>query len=222
MSTDLAASPVFTSNYLKIAPQGWSEIEAMLPLAEGIPLQQSWIAEPEPEFRPARARIAWTDQALLVHADLVDEHPFNPMNKFNEPAFSVGDVLEVFIHPVGTEQYVEIHTTPEGALLQLGFPLNWRALAARGEFNSDIYKLGIPTPVSEVLVRHTTDGWEAFLAIPFELIGAKPEIGGVEWTLSICRYDYARGDKHPIISSTSVMPVSDFHLTEYWSPLRFT
>ena len=47
------------------------------------------------------ARFAWNGRDLLVEAIMPDADIFNPATAFNQEAYLVGDVFEVFIKPVG-------------------------------------------------------------------------------------------------------------------------
>lgn len=201
-------------------PRNWPAVEAAFAAIPTLPLRQAWREPRQPEFRPARAALAHSPDALCAFITLEDDDVFNPVTGFNQPAFLQGDVVELFILPQGMERYCEIHATPQGALLQLRLPTGWRQMSPP-PFQGNAWDQTIATPVSEVLARTDPGGWSAFLAIPFELLGAFPQAGAT-WRAAVCRYDYTQGRPEPILSSTATFLRLDFHQTESWNRLVFT
>ena len=215
-----AGIPSFRAPRWEKVPEDWAAIDTAFAGDPGVPLRQAWSGIAEPRFRGGVARMARTDAALLVEAELEDADVFNPVAAFNEPAFLQGDVVEIFLLPEGTDRYIELHSTPDGCLLQLRWTVGWRERRAPGLSPLDFRDSLIASPVAKVLTRRTSGGWSAFLEIPFALAKALPS-GPAVWRAAVCRYDYTRGEEKPVLSSTAAFPKVDFHLPDYWNPLVF-
>lgn len=213
-----AFSTVFQCPLLGREPGEWPSIEVAFASVAGIPLLQGWRGQPEEGFRRGWAKMARTEEALLVLAELEDDDVFNPVSALNEPAFLRGDVVELFVLPAGTDRYVELHSTPDGALLQLRWTVGWRDGAVPGTV-PDLAQNLIASPVAKALTRRTPRGWSAFLAIPFALIGFRP--GDAPWHGAVCRYDYTRGAAAPVLSATAPFRRVDFHHAALWNRVVF-
>lgn len=208
MSPTPAATPC---PLLGSPPRGWSAIDAAFRgLPELPPLSQAWRSGLEPGFRPASARFAYREGCLCVKAELQDDDVFNPITRFNEPAYLKGDVVEVFIRAPGNAHYCEIHSTPGAAVFQARF------LVAQPKTSLAL----VAAPAARALTRKTANGWSAYLEIPFELPGAVPKPGET-WTMAVCRYDYTRGQAGPVLSSTAALTEINFHQLEQWNTVVF-
>ena len=209
----------FACPFLSQTPPDWDALAAAFAGQPGLPLRQAWRAEPEPGLRAGIAKAAYTAEALLVYAEMKDDDVFNPVAGFNEPAFLKGDVVEIFVLTEGAERYAEIHSTPEGSVMQLRFAPGWRAEQPPGA-PVDFQSRFIVSPVTQVRTRKTAAGWSALLEIPFALLEARPR-PGAPWRMAVCRYDYTRGQERPVLSSTAALPRIDFHLPDFWNPVVF-
>jgi len=67
----------------------WASAAEAFKKSTPVYLGQHWLPQPEAGFLPARVRTAWTDNALLVLAELDDAGIFNPSREFNAPAFPI-------------------------------------------------------------------------------------------------------------------------------------
>ncbi|MDD5350439.1 MAG: hypothetical protein PHQ12_09535 [Chthoniobacteraceae bacterium] len=219
-----AAAPenaAFVCPRLERTPEDWPAMDAAFAGIPGVPLRQAWLEGAEPRFRPAVAKMARTAEAMLAMVELEDVDVFNPVSEFNAPAFLRGDVVEIFVLPAGTSRYVELHATPEAALLQLRWTVGWRRRSRPGA-PLDLRESLITSPVARALTRRTSGGWSAFLAVPFALMEAAPQAFEEGWRASVCRYDYTRGEEKPVLSSTSAFARVDFHQADCWNRLVFT
>src|SRR5262249_17228259 len=82
-------------------------------------MQQGWLPQLEPDFLPATVRVRWSADAMLVEAELSDVDMFNPAKNFNDVAYNLGDVFEMFVRPEWQSAYYEVHVTPSNQVLQL-------------------------------------------------------------------------------------------------------
>lgn len=188
---------------------------------EPVHMKQGWLAEPSPDFRPCAVRCGWTEDQLIVSADLADEDVFNPVTKFNEHFYSFGDVFEIFIRSPDREEYVELHVNPNNTQFQLRIPSMKAFYAARGQAGlSEAWF--IQEKSFESTVELTPSGWRVHAQIPFSLIkGQEPIQPGEEWLVSFCRYDYTRGQEKPVLSSTSPYSKADYHNQDEWLRMKF-
>ena len=190
------------------------------------PMQQAWRAEPESDLQPSRVRVGWSRTALLVEAELHDCDIFNPVTEFNQAAFTLGDVFEIFLRPEWQAPYFEFHVTPGNQLLQLRFADDQqiRKAPATGTLDERLaaHKIWNARITSTVRVDAGARRWFVSAAIPFAMV---VETGvmqpGARWLCSFCRYDYTRGRAEPVLSSTSAHRECSFHRQHEWRPVVF-
>jgi hypothetical protein len=189
-------------------------------------LRQAWRTEPETDLQPGLVRVGWTRDAMAVEAELTDLDIFNPVSEFNQVAYTLGDVFEVFLRPEGQDAYFEIHVTPQNQVLQLRFP---DAAAVRKPKPGDTqderlapYKVWQPRITSQTRVDAPARKWFVTAAIPFAMVVESREMKtGRRWFCSFCRYDYTRGRAKPVLSSTSPHAECNFHRQQEWLPIEF-
>ena len=189
-------------------------------------MRQAWRSEPEVDFLPARVCVGWSQDAMLVEAELPDHDIFNPITEFNQAAFNAGDVFEIFLRPEAQEPYFEFHITPSNQLLQLRFAnaQQIKQLPATGTLDERLAanKIWKSRITSAVRVDAGAQRWFVSAVIPFAMVvetgTMKP---GARWLCSFCRYDHTRGRTAPVLSSTSPHAVCNFHRQQEWQPVVF-
>ncbi len=202
-------------------PSDWSSVAAAFAAGAVCEMQQAWLPAPQAEFRPAGVRIGHDADALWVYAHLRDDDPFNPENVFNAPAYTRGDVFEMFLRPVAQSAYFELHVTPENNVFQLRIPS--AEVFATLKLNPALSSTWLlPAPIFDHWTRvdRAACWWEALARVPFAAIaesGGAP--AGTSWLFSFSRYDYTRGVKTPVLGSTSPHSVCKFHRQEEWGSL---
>ncbi|MCS6243638.1 MAG: hypothetical protein H2172_07280 [Opitutus sp.] len=135
-------------------------------------------------------RFAWYGRDLLVQAILPDQDIFNPATAFNEEAYLVGDVFEVFIKPVGQEAYYEFHVTPGNQQYQVRFPQD-KAGVREGEVHAFTF-MDLPI-ASGVAINRKNKQWTVCAQIPLGPLSEHEAVRvGSEWLVSFSRYDYTR------------------------------
>ena len=189
-------------------------------------MRQAWLPVPEPDFLPARVRIGWQPDALVVAAELPDRDIFNPITEFNQAAFLAGDAFEMFLRPEWQAAYYEFHVTPGNQLLQLRFAsaAAFQSCPNTGALDDRLaaYKILEPRISTQTQVDAAAKKWTVQAVIPFALVvetGAMQP--GARWLCSFCRYDYTRGQTAPVLSSTSPHVVCSFHRQHEWQPVEF-
>jgi hypothetical protein len=225
MTTDTVQPYDIQCRFLAITPV--REVEALKTTFSGssaLPFRQTWNAQPCPAFRPACVWTGWNASAVMVFAELHDDHIFNPATGHNARAFEQGDVFEMFFHPAGQDAYYEIHIGPSGQLMQLRFP---HAGAAR---DPDLTANGIPpawfieTPIVdfETWVDPSQKRWHVYAEIPLNTIQeSTPVTEGDQWKFSFSRYDYSPSSPQPAYSSTSPHRELDYHRIHEYGTLTF-
>ena len=189
-------------------------------------MQQAWLPQPDYDWQPATVRVGWNCEAMLIEAELTDHDIFNPVTEFNQAAFKDGDVFEMFLRPEGQTAYFEFHVTPSNQLLQLRFANDREVyqLPAGDTLDErlDANKLWKARITSSVRVDAATRRWIVNATIPFSLVvESEPMQPGARWLCSFCRYDYTRGRRAPVLSSTSPHARCDFHRQQEWQPVEF-
>lgn len=133
----------------------------------------------------------------------------------------LGDTFEIFLRPKGGEAYFEFHIAPNNLRLQMRFP-NAEAAArvARSQSLNEVIVEGEGF-LSKTWVKPEIHRWFALAQIPRRLIDPNDGLSASQWAFSFCRYDYTRGQKAPVISSTSAHTRPNFHRQDEWGILQF-
>jgi hypothetical protein len=185
--------------------------------ATSVSLRQAWLDEEESAFSPAVVRTGWRDNVLLVFAELTDVDIFNDATELNQRTWELGDVFEVFLRPAGTESYVEFHITPNNQRLQLHFPDASSAERARKVEELVDFLVAGEAFNSLTWIEREMCRWYVYAEIPaLAICGSDESMKDRQWRFSFGRYDYTRGVKAPVISSTSPFSAPDFHRQHEW------
>jgi hypothetical protein len=166
------------------------------------------------------ARFAWNGRDLLIEAVLPDADIFNPATAFNEEAYLVGDVLEVFIKPVCQAPYYEFHFTPGNLQFQVRFAQDKAGVRA-GEVHAFTF-MDLPI-TSVVAIDRNSNQWSVSAQIPLgPLSEHEVVLDGSEWLVSFSRYDYTRTSTGLMIENYSTSPHRElsFHRQQEWSRIR--
>jgi hypothetical protein len=181
-------------------------------------LRQNW--NPASVLLGGAVRFAWNGKSLLLHATLPDRDIFNPVTRFNQPAFLAGDVFEIFLRPLNQAAYYELHISPTNHRYQARFPKN-RAEARTGE-TVEPTTVNIPLH-SEVRIDNVAARWEVLAEIPLApLCESAPLSASSEWLVSFARYDYTRTDNGMTAELFSTSPHAElsFHRQHEWSSVH--
>lgn len=196
----------------------WEVIHNVFAQAPAVTFGQPWRSEPQPRFLPGQVRIGFDDKKLWVYAEMEDVDIFNPSRVLNEFAYEWGDVFEVFLRPLSGEPYIEFHVTPENQKLPLWFP------RAKQGYHDPGWKwryLEQSAFSSQTQLLPEENRWRVLVEIPFTTLGLGAPVIGEEWLFSFGRYDYTRGLRRPVISSTSPHRYPDFHRQHEWKRFVF-
>jgi len=207
----------------------WKAADAPFKTAEFADFQQGWTDRPSPDFRPAKAAAAWTDNALIVYAELCDDDIFNDTGEgeFNKIAIDSGDVFEIFLGPAGQDSYYEFHVSPRNQKIQLRLPFPKCFEKLQPAFKSseamlETFKIWSPVIQSRVRTDRAAGKWWVLVEIPFSMLVEKgPVVAGLKWSFSFCRYDYTRPGRNLAYSSTSPHSAINYHLVDEYGVLEF-
>jgi hypothetical protein len=185
-------------------------------------LQQAWLDKEEIGFSPAMVRTGWRGSSLLVFAELTDADIFSGATKLNQRTWELGDVFEIFVRPAERESYVEFHVTPNKQRLQLRFADGSAAERARKTGSLEDVLVGGEAFHSMTWIEDRMCRWYVHAEIPaLAVSGSNESIENTQWRFSFGRYDYTRGVKEPVISSTSPHAKPDFHGQHEWGVMTF-
>ena len=185
-------------------------------------LRQAWLTKPETDFAPAIVRTGWRAGSLLVFVELTDADIFTRATKPHERLWELGDTFEIFLRPVEQRSYVEFHVAPNNLRLQLRFDDADAVELARKTDSLESAFIRNDIFYSKTWVLPEVGCWFAFAEIPVKAVSENPKpLRGSEWLFSFSRYDYTRGHKEPVISSTSPHTKPDFHCQFEWGTMRF-
>lgn len=212
-----APPQIFCAAVARCEHASWPEIDrAFAPWCE-VALAQGWRNEPDPNFRPAFARFGWTPDALWVRATLHDDDIWSEANGQNGNTWELGDCFELFLRPLPTARYFELHLTPHAHALELEFAgeqngKNWREPRPRRDLWS----------FRRVEICPQTARWELLAAVSFAALGHFPDPARkTRWLFSVSRYDYSRHIPTPVLSSSSPHTQPNFHRQNEWGTLIF-
>ena len=236
--TQTACDVISVPHIGSVAIDDWSALCALLEPAETLHLDQNWLSESHRSFAAGWSKVGWNDEHLVCFANFTDHDVFNDEDRFNAPAYVVGDVFEIFVKREGCPQYLEIHVSPRNQVLQLRWPRPIYEIFAprprrrfRRERDPEKRKARQAEPLAPYLIdnpriataaRHLADehAWQAVAFIPFPLIDDQPVGSGTRYRYSASRYDYTRGHHGPVISSSSPHVEANFHLASDWRALQ--
>jgi hypothetical protein len=183
---------------------------------------QAWLTQPERDFKSAIVRVGRAGNSLRVFAELEDADIFTRATSHNQRMWELGDVLEIFLHPASSPNYVELHVTPNNRRLQLSFPDTATLRRAQAENFFDHLILSDGVFHSHTWSQPEKGKWYVHAEIPAALVCGEDQLPvDGEWRFSFSRYDYTRGRQEPVISSTSPHAQPDFHRREEWGTLFF-
>jgi hypothetical protein len=184
----------------------WSAIAFAFAEAEACQLAQFWRKALHSRFAPTIVRTAWTSDALWVYAELTDFDIYNPALPLNNDPYLFGDTFEIFLQPGPCPGYFEMHVAPHNQHLQLQYP--------QGKFPIPRDESIIHDPHffrSRVLLDHENNRWCVLAEFPSMKLSRREISPGEQWRFSFSRYDYTQGYEHPVLSSTSPHPRTNFH-----------
>ena len=168
---------------------------------------QPWLSEPESGFEPGTANISWRDGKLNLLVELLDDEVITSANAHQQRLWELGDVVELFVQRAGEECYEEYQIAPNGMTLALRYPDPFCVEGIRKgtrRIEEFFYQLPLETNTWK-----SNFGWGASIAVPLT------SSHGDRVRFSCGRYD-ASPARTPIISSTSLHPVRDFHRPQDW------
>jgi hypothetical protein len=201
-------------------PVNWAEVSHAFHDSPPVSFQQHWREEPEEAFRGGEVRTGWTADGLWVYAELKDEDVFNPATEFNSFFFMHGDVFEIFAMPSGQDAYYELHVGPENQQMQMRIP-SATAFAAQQADEAKGWMVTSPLMKSWTRVDPERNRWSVLVMIPLVALVEEGDPKR-DWKISFSRYDYTRGAKRPVLSSTSPHEKLGYHRQHEWATLRFS
>jgi hypothetical protein len=184
-------------------------------------MQQAWLEREEENFRAGSVSLAWQPDALWVFALLPDDAIFSASTADGQELWTLGDVFEIFLRRADSEEYLELHVSPNGHQLHLRWPAggleqvrNQKATLA--DFMAD------PRAFSaEVIKLPKAEGWTVLAKIPTSIVPGEEATftHGQELVTSFSRYDGNHNGQNPILSSTSPHQELSFHRQQEWRGL---
>jgi hypothetical protein len=206
--------------YVEVAsPRNWALVADSFARSTPLHFHQFWKQTPEDNFRSGEVRTGWSADGVWVYAVLEDEDINNEEETANAFFFLKGDVFEIFVRPENQDAYFEFHVGPANQQLQMRIP-SAAAFANQKDGESDGWKISEPLMSSWVQVDEENKRWKVLVFLPFARI-VEGEETLQDWRISFSRYDYTRGNKRPILSSTSQHSILGFHRQHEWAKLRF-
>ena len=196
--------------------KNWEKIASAFADATPCEFSQAWRKKLHSHFSPAVVRAAWTPESFWVYAELTDVDIYNEARVLNEDTYQLGDTLEVFVRLPDRREYYEMHVSPDNQHLHLFYP--------RGKFPVPKEDCEVNDPDlfrSRVLLEPENQRWRVLAEFPIDKLRGDVISAGDEWKFSFGRYDYTRGEAHPVLSSTSPHHRPNFHDVKEWRTMRF-
>jgi hypothetical protein len=197
-------------------------VRAAFQNSETCVFRQAWLPKQEADFTPGIVRVGWRENSLLFFAELIDADIFTDATDHHQRFWELGDTFEIFLRPLDQESYAEFHVTPNNLRLHLNFPDAIAVEQARKTGSLENVLVREKEFASTTWVQSEARRWSAFVEIAASSINKElKDLRGSKWLFSFGRYDYRRGRKEPVISSTSAHTVADFHRQTEWGELMF-
>jgi len=190
----------------------WPEATEAFENAARLPLRQAWQDEPSPELRDGEARVGWNAAGLWVFASLTDDCIVTQATGNNQHLWSLGDVFEIFVRDLAGEEYLELHTDPNGRWLQLRFPSE-RMFPLIKSRQVRLRDLMVTEPLFQTQTRVREGGWDVLACVTAVR-------GGRALRASFSRYDYSSVNGQPVLSSSSAHKEVNFHDQSGWIDLQ--
>jgi hypothetical protein len=183
---------------------------------------QAWLEREAANFSPGTVRLGSREGSLLIFAQMADADIFSSATQLNQRTWELGDVFEIFLRSSENEGYVEFHVTPNNQRLQLRYPNAVAVESARKTGNFEKFWVRGEAFHSRTWIESEKNQWFVYAEIPTSIVNGSPEpVDNAQWHFSFGRYDYTRGVKEPVISSTSPHQEPDFHRHNEWGMMTF-
>jgi hypothetical protein len=183
---------------------------------------QAWLDREAANFSPGTVRIGSRAGSLLIFAQMTDRDIFSDATQLNQRTWELGDVFEIFLRGPESESYVEFHVTPNNQRLQLRYPNAAAVESARKTGKLDDFLIRGEAFHSRTWIKSEKNQWFVYAEIPTGIVnGLDGAVDHAQWRFSFGRYDYTRGVKEPVISSTSAHREPDFHRHHEWGVMHF-
>ncbi len=247
--TQTECDEIDVSHIEGVGVDDWDAILTRLEPAQTLPLTQYWLSKHQERFAEGYSKVAWSNEHLVCFAHFADCDIFNEEQEFNAPGYIAGDVFEIFVKREGEPAYLEIHVSPHNQVLQLRwprpiaeiFPPRARRFRRRGhrrdgirrrrrrdpeqrrKDNEDVlkpYMIDQPRIATAARLLPDENAWQAVAFVPFDLISDHTPEPGDAYRYSASRYDWTRGKRRPILSSSSPHEELNFHRSGDWRILR--
>ncbi len=189
----------------------WDAASDAFENAPVLPFRQAWLEEPAPDFRGGEARLGWTAEGLWVLAAMEDACVFTRAAADHQKMWMLGDVFEIFVRDMAGEEYLELHTTPNGHRLQLRFASD-QPIGHLRAGHLELDELLVKEPLFRAKVRTAANGWDVLACVT--------AVKGRTLRASFCRYDYRDAETPPVLSSTSAHREINYHRQHEWAELR--
>jgi hypothetical protein len=183
---------------------------------------QAWLEKKEEDFAPAFVSVGWRENVLLVFAELIDFEIFSETTSLNQRAWELGDTFEMFLQPVGQSTYFEFQVTPNNQRVQLLFTDSSVVEKVRKSKSTESVCINGEAFFFRTWIKTERKCWYVYAEINMkDFVRQVGSLQGSQWRFSFSRYDYTRGRKQPVISSTSRHGEPDFHRQDEWDIMSF-
>lgn len=174
--------------------------------------------EREIAFQEGSVRFLCGSQFLYVYAELTDDDIVQYGSE-TEDLCKRGDVLELFIRDRKKGCYWELHLSPAGKSSVLFYPNAGRRLFPEAFQRENPIRMAVRLDGTLNHYQDQDHGYYIEAKIPLSLFG-KDFGKNNEWTLLATRYNYSKSFKVSQLSTSAYLPMADFHLVDYHTPIR--
>jgi hypothetical protein len=181
-------------------------------------MQQAWLEREEENFRAGSVSLAWQPDALWVSALLPDDQIFSASTADGQELWTLGDVFEIFLRRADSEDYLELHVTPNSYQLHLRWPAGGLDKVRNGTATLRDFMADPRAFSAEVTKLPQTGGWAVLVNIPTSIVPgiATSFSPGQKLAISLSRYDADGNGQNPVLSSTSPHKKLSFHRLQEW------
>lgn len=184
--------------------------------AEPVRITQLWSGEPAARSRHAEARICWSNDAVHVLFDCVQQEPLivsdNPIIDKKTLGLWDRDVCEIFLapDPANPSRYFEFEAAPNGEWVDLGITLTPTGRETDWDLNSGL------TTAARLEGERLLIG----MRIPWSESLPRPETGDT-WRVNVFRCVGPESPSRYLAWRPTMTPEPAFHVAEAFGLLRF-
>jgi hypothetical protein len=178
------------------------------------------------DFESGKVKFLYDDKYLYIGIKFHDSDVIAKSSENQTFLIRAGDLAEIFLKPQDASYYWELYVTPRGNKCSYFYPSHGY-LGLSSIYAKKALMPGLRTAAYTCgTINNNKDAdcfWTAEMAVPLSEIARAgiPFSPERSWSIMVSRYNYSRKLRTKQLSSFPKLPYVNFHLLEYYAPMRF-